>query len=182
LISVALGSGCAHMVKIDSTPGAEIFVNGQHVGQAPVQYQETVGASENVQVTAKLHGKEKTVQVQKDQTDWGMVGIGSGAGFGACWGAGTVASLASLVFLPCIVAVPVAWALLPAGAAAGWYFGHKMPDTVRVDLDDERRADAFEPAEEPEPTVSAADLPETKTAAVKKKAKPAPPPSSTQQF
>jgi hypothetical protein len=71
----------AHMVKIESAPGAEIFVNGQHVGQAPVQ------------VTAKLHGKEKTVQVQKDQTDWGMVG--SGAGFGVWWGAGTVASLAS---------------------------------------------------------------------------------------
>src|SRR4051812_39360214 len=45
LLAVALvafaNAACAHMVRIESEPGAEIYVNGEHVGTSPATYQES---------------------------------------------------------------------------------------------------------------------------------------------
>ncbi len=130
------GLGCAHMVRIESAPGAEIYVNDQQVGTAPVTYQETTGTSDAVKVTAKLHGKEKTVMVPRDSVDMAPIGVGAGAGAGACLAGLGVTAVVSFIFLPCgLVTGALSWGALGAGPGIGWWFSHKMPDTVHVDLD-----------------------------------------------
>ena len=132
------GFGCAHMVHIESAPGAEIYVNDQHVGTAPATYQETTGTSDAVRVTAKLHGKEKTITVPRDNIDMGPIGAGAGVGAGACMAGLGVSVVAALVFLPCaFVTAPLSWVALGVGPGAGWWYSHKMPDSVKVDFDDE---------------------------------------------
>jgi hypothetical protein len=135
LISQLLNVACAHVVRIESDPGAEIFVNDQHVGTSPASYSETTGSPDAVKVTAKLHGKEKTVMVPRENVDMGAVGAGAAAGVGGCLASNLVLAGASLVFFPCAFAFPVSWALLGAGPGYGWYYGHKMPDNVRIDFD-----------------------------------------------
>lgn len=153
LLSVAFaslfGSGCAHMVHIESAPGAEIYVNDQKVGVSPTNYQETTGNSDPVKVTVKKNGKERTVMVPRTDVDMGAVGAGAAAGVGGCLASNLVLGIASFVFFPAACLFPVSWAMLGAGPGYGWYYGHKMPDNVHIDLEGGGPAVAEAPRDEP---------------------------------
>ena len=121
-------------------------------------YSETTGSSDTVQVTARLHGRENTVIVRRDNVDMLPVGAGAGLGAGACMTGGLISGLASLVFVPCaFVGGPVSWAACAAAPLAGWwFFSHKMPDVVRVELGEPPRVSAL-PASEPSSEVAASN-------------------------
>lgn len=138
VLAIALSNlACAHAVRIESAPGAEIFVNGQRIGTAPATYQETTGSADTVRITARLPGRENTVEVRRSDIDLAPIGASAAAGAAGCMAA-SVATLASaLVFYPCAVAVaPLACGSLVTAPVIGWmWFGHRLPDTVRVELD-----------------------------------------------
>ena len=85
LVAVLCGmaTGCSHVVRIDSAPGAEILVNGQSIGSSPATYTETTGAQDSVQVTARLKGRERTVSVERNHIDAAPIGVGAAVGAGA---------------------------------------------------------------------------------------------------
>ena len=150
-LTALAGLGCAHSVRIESTPGAVILVNGKNIGSSPATFQETTGMAETVQVTARHLGREKTIHVSKGDVDIAPIGAGAGIGAAACGAGLGVTVIAAFVFLPCaIVTGAASWASLAAAPAAGWFFfGHKLPDTVRVDLGDAPAvADVTRPAGE----------------------------------
>ena len=97
-------------------------------------------------MTAKLHGKEKTITVQRSDVDMTAVGTGAAAGAGACLGANVMVGVAGLVFPPCLLASPVGCALLGVGPGVGWYYGHRMPDVVKVDMKDADERQASSPS------------------------------------
>ena len=135
VLGCVLSVGCAHAVHIESTPGAEIFVDGQRVGTAPATYTEKTSGAGMVRVTAKKDGRENTVMVPRNEVDWGAVGAGTAAGVGACCAISAVAGAAAFVFLPCAALSSLGCGAAIAGPLAGWlWFGNKMPDSVRVDL------------------------------------------------
>jgi hypothetical protein len=138
LAITALNLACAHAVRIESEPGADILVNGQRIGQSPATYTETTGTPEQVRITAKKGEREKTIVVQKNNVDVAPIGAGAAIGVGACLAGGVVTLVAAFVAPPCaFVTGPASWGALASGPLAGWYyFSHKMPDSVRVDLDD----------------------------------------------
>lgn len=138
VVSASSLAGCAHAVRIESTPGAEIFVDGKSVGTAPATYHETTGTSDSVKVTARLPGREKTVAVQRSDVDVAPIGAGAGAGVAACGTGLAVTVVVGLIFLPCAMVTGAAsWGALAAAPVASWFFySHKMPDVVRVELDD----------------------------------------------
>ena len=138
ILALALSNlACAHAVRIESAPGAEIFVNGQSVGTSPATYQETTGGDDTVQVTARLRGREKTVSVKRSDVDMMPVGAGAAAGAAGCMAASAATLVTAFIFPPCVLLTgSLAWGSLLSGPLAGWiWFGHKMPDTVRVDLE-----------------------------------------------
>lgn len=129
---------CAHAVRIESTPGAEIFVNGRSVGTAPATYHETTGLEDTVSISAKLHGKEKTVKLTRSEVDMSPVALGTAVGAAGCLtGLGLTVALVFVVPFCAMVTGPASWGLLASGPLAGWiWFGHKLPDVVRVEFDD----------------------------------------------
>lgn len=82
---------CSHVVTIDSDPpGAEIKVNSERLGTAPVNYTETTGWDKVYDIEAEKPGYKKTRRPVR-QSEWNtsvVIGsIGSGvllcpAGFG----------------------------------------------------------------------------------------------------
>lgn len=128
---------CAHAVRIESAPGAEIFVNGRSVGTAPATYHETTGLEDNVSITARLHGRESTVQLRRSDVDMVPVGVGTAVGAGGCMAGLAVSVVLALIAPPCAMVTGAAsWGLLGSGPLAGWvWFGHKLPDVVRVELE-----------------------------------------------
>lgn len=128
---------CAHAVRIESAPGAEILVDGRSIGTAPATYHETTGTADSVQITARLRGREKTVEVRRDSVDFAPVGASAAAGAAGCMAASAVSVVSLFVFMPCaVVSSAAAWGSLLGAPIAGWFlFGHKLPDTVRVELD-----------------------------------------------
>lgn len=145
------GMGCAHAVRIESAPGAEILVNGKSVGTAPVTYNETTGSSDSVQVTARLNGREKTVTVQRSDVDMAPIGAGAGIGAATCGTGFAVTLVTAFVFLPCAAVTGAAsWGALAAAPAVSWlFFSYKMPDVVKVDLGEPPRVAAAAEAVEP---------------------------------
>lgn len=85
LLVSSLNVGCAHSVIIDSDPtGAEIKVNGEKVGTAPVTYNETTGWEKVYDVEASKPGF-KTTRKQVKQTEWNVpVTAATGIGSFAC--------------------------------------------------------------------------------------------------
>lgn len=100
VVTGTLSVGCAHAVRIESSPGAEIFVNGKSVGTSPAIYSETTGSSDT-QVSARLHGREKTVNVQRTNVDMAPIGAGAGIGAATCGTGLAVTVVAGFIFLPC---------------------------------------------------------------------------------
>lgn len=151
-LAIALTNvACAHAVRIDSNPGAEIFVNGQSVGPAPATYHETSGFSDSVRITAKLRGAEKTVEMQRKDVDFSAVGAGAAAGAAGCMAASAATLVSAFVFTPCVLVTgPVAWGSLMAGPLAGWiWFGNRLPDHIEVRLEDASPAVAMTDEQRP---------------------------------
>jgi hypothetical protein len=146
----SLASGCAHTVRIDSAPGADIYVNGQHVGTAPVMYNETTGLKEEVRVTARKGNVENTIVVSKSNTDTNALLAGTGAGVGACCGIMTAASVLAVVLTPCAVVGALALPAIASGALSGFVYGNKLPDNVTVPLVSPYRHTALVDARRPE--------------------------------
>jgi hypothetical protein len=103
----AMMTGCSHSVVIDSDPtGAQIKVNGQKVGTAPVTYTETTGWEKIYEITAEKPGY-KNERMQVKQTEWNMpLTIGSAIGFFVC--------------------------LFPI---AGLFFARQLPDRIVVQME-----------------------------------------------
>ena len=101
-------TGCSHIVTIDSDPpGAEISVNGQKIGNAPVQYTEKTGWDKAYQLEARKSGY-KTAKTTIQQSDFNTSVIIGVVG-------------ASLCFFP--------WSL------AGLLVARQLPDSVVVSLE-----------------------------------------------
>ena len=116
LVLCFLNTACAHMVRIDSAPGSEIFVNGRDVGASPATYNETSGFNEQVSITAKLpSGQENTVHVARDNLNMSAAV------------AGTAGTLAVSLILPIAIFV--------GGPVTYVCWMHELPDSVSVPLD-----------------------------------------------
>ncbi len=78
---VVAATGCSHIVTIDSDPpGADIYVNGQKVGNAPVSYTEKTGWDKSYQIEARKPGYAKS-ELTMQQADFNTtVLIGTIAG------------------------------------------------------------------------------------------------------
>ena len=85
LVITSFGLACSHSVIIDSDPtGAEIKVNGEKIGVAPVTYNETTGWEKVYDLEASKAGFKPT-RKQVKQQEWNMpVTVASGIGAFAC--------------------------------------------------------------------------------------------------
>jgi hypothetical protein len=82
----AFTTACSHAVIIDSEPtGAEIKVNGEKVGTAPVTYNETTGWEKVYDIEASKSGYKVTRKEAK-QTEWNVpVTASSAVGAALCF-------------------------------------------------------------------------------------------------
>jgi PEGA domain len=106
-------TGCAHSVIIDSDPtGADIKVNGEKIGTAPVTYNETTGWEKIYDVEASKAGYRPTKK-QVKQTEWNVpIVIASVGGFVLLW-----------------------WALIGLVTPIGLLWSRQLPDRVVVSLE-----------------------------------------------
>ncbi len=107
-----VAGGCAHRVRLDTTPGgAEVMVNGVHMGRTPVDFKERSGWGKRYDVQLKKAGY-RPVKARVRQTEWDLRVVGP-----------------SLPFLWCPMVWPMAmfsrrarhgyhWKLVPAAGAA----------------------------------------------------------------
>lgn len=99
-VLLAAASACSHQVVIDSNPpGANIRINGELVGEAPVTYNETTGWDKSYRLEASKPGyrtTKKTLTQNKWNTPVLVASIGGAAVFGIT-GCGLL-SLAGLLF------------------------------------------------------------------------------------
>ena len=107
--------GCSHTVMIDSDPtGAEIKVNGEKVGTAPITYSEQTGWEKVYDIEASKAGF-KTTRKQIKQTEWNIpISVASGG-----------CSLLLGTPLTVIGAVPL----------VGLFWARQLPDRVVVSMD-----------------------------------------------
>lgn len=112
---LTLPAACSHSVIVDSDPtGAEIKINGEKVGIAPVTYSETTGWEKVYDIEASKAGF-KTTRKQLKQTEWNLpVAIGAA---GCSLLLGTPATI--------VGAVPL----------VGLFWARQLPDKVTVGLD-----------------------------------------------
>lgn len=135
--------GCNHAVAIrmaDNTP-ADITVDGQNLGKAPVTYNESPAMKDSTYQIEAKKPDGTVVKMEGKRTESGsMEGAGVGAGIGAvaCLGincvGGAIAGVLSVVGLG-IIGVPVGCvgcAALIAGPIAGYMMVGRSPDTVVV--------------------------------------------------
>ncbi len=115
VVAVLFLSACSHAVIIDSDPtGAEIKVNGEKVGKAPVTYNETTGWEKVYDVEATLPGY-KPLRKQLKQEEWNIPVVASVGGCSLLLG--------TPLFL--IGAVPL----------VGLFWSRQLPDRVLLPLD-----------------------------------------------
>lgn len=104
-------TGCSHVVTIDSDPpGADIYVNGQKVGNAPVQYTEKTGWDKTYQIEARKPGYGKS-ELTVQQGDFNTTML-----------IGTIAGTLCIPFL-------FPWGLI------GLAFSRQLPDRIVVPLE-----------------------------------------------
>jgi hypothetical protein len=135
--------GCNHAVGIrmaDNTP-ADISVDGQNLGKAPVTYNESPGMKDSTYQIEAKKPDGTVVKMEGKRTETGSMegaGVGAGIGAAACLGlncAGgavfTVLGFVGLGFLGIPVGC-VGCAALVAGPIAGYVLVGRSPDTVVV--------------------------------------------------
>lgn len=148
----AMLAGCAHTVTIVSEPpGAEIFVNGEAVGRAPVEYQEQSDArTREVVIVARLNGHETTeLLVPRSQFNpWSLLaatplcGLVGWAGALAALVGGTALAvptcgLSFLAGVPgaiVLAASGCAWMTLSSPTLLMLAFSRQLPDELYVEL------------------------------------------------
>lgn len=115
IVLLPLAAACGHSVVIDSDPtGAEIKINGEKVGTAPVTYSETTGWEKVYDIEADKPGY-KTTRKQIKQTEWNLpVTIGAA---GCSLLLGTPATI--------VGAVPL----------VGLFWARQLPDKVVVSME-----------------------------------------------
>ena len=65
-----MACGCAHTVRLDSKPpGAQVLVDGVHVGRTPVDFRETTGWNRRYEVTLTLPG-HRELKAAFQQSEW----------------------------------------------------------------------------------------------------------------
>jgi hypothetical protein len=108
-------TACSHAVIIDSDPsGAEIKVNGEKLGKAPVTYNETTGWEKVYDVEAALPGY-KPMRKEIKQQEWNLpVAVGAGG-----------CSLLLGTPLTVVGAVPL----------IGLFWARQLPDRVVLSMD-----------------------------------------------
>ena len=88
LAVAALVPGCATMLKSKSsditvssaTPGADVLVNGKHVGQTPTKV--AVSNKEDQTITVRQGGKEESCKLESSASmGWVVLDIATGAGW-----------------------------------------------------------------------------------------------------
>lgn len=112
---LSFSTACSHAVIIDSDPsGAEIKVNGEKIGVAPVTYTETTGWEKVYDIEANKPGYKAT-RKQVKQQEWNLpVSIAAG---GCSLLLGTPVTV--------IGAVPL----------VGLFWARQLPDRVVVSMD-----------------------------------------------
>ncbi|MBN2359473.1 MAG: PEGA domain-containing protein [Deltaproteobacteria bacterium] len=105
LVVAGLAMGCAHKVKIVTTPpGAAISVDGVAIGTSPVVYAEGVLPGEHRVEARKVGYRTAQVVVERSDTNWWWV-AGGLAGCALCYPVGCLsgAALANLALCPACV-------------------------------------------------------------------------------
>ena len=125
---------CSHVVRIESSPGADIYVDGAAMGKSPASYEDK-GGDKPVKVTAKLNGREADVSIERTETNWTNIGVGAGIGTAACLASNALLTVASFV-IPIFACGGCVTILFPfVGAGVGWFMGKSLPDSIKVNLD-----------------------------------------------
>jgi hypothetical protein len=111
--TVFVTTACNHSVIIDSEPtGAEIKVNGEKIGTAPVTYNEQTGWEKIYDIEASKSGYRPTKkQVKQDQWNVPIV-IGAVGGFLLTW-----------------------WLLIGFAAPVALLWSRQLPDRIVVPLE-----------------------------------------------
>jgi hypothetical protein len=106
-------TACNHSVVIDSDPtGAEIKVNGEKIGTAPVTYNEQTGWEKIYDVEASKGGF-KPVKKQVKQDQWNVpIVIASIGGFVLLW-----------------------WTVIGLASPVGLLWSRQLPDRIVVPLE-----------------------------------------------
>lgn len=149
-------SGCAHQTIITtSTPGAEVYVEGERVGTTPLEYSTATSHQGEVFMDVRQDGVSRRFGVERDQVDGLALSAALASGVGL-FGAGTVGVFASaLLSVFAVAVIPVnpeagllfiggsAVAFLVATALMGSAFsvpiflfgetGYALPDRIDVD-------------------------------------------------
>lgn len=160
LVSCALSgifvSGCAHHTMITtSSPGAEVYVEGERVGTTPLEYTSQTSHQGEVFMDVRQDGVSRRFAVERDQVDGLALTAALGGGV-AIFGTGVVGLVASsFLTLAGVAVVPVnveAGLLFLAGSLVGIFVssilvssalsvpvflfgetGYALPDRIDVD-------------------------------------------------
>jgi hypothetical protein len=125
-LALSLGSGCAHKTVIHTVPeGAEVYVDGEYAGVAPVVVERFAGTGGQMQVRAELQAFDEHETVL-ERTDWFLWPL--------------LVAVTPFIAIPTLV-VPVAgpficggWAILTSPTLISLYFLRRYPDEVTVTL------------------------------------------------
>lgn len=125
-LATIAGTGCAHTVVIESEPpGAEIVVNGEHLGATPVITEQRTGTGGRLYVSASADSYE-TADVVITQSEWfwwpAIIAATPLLGLGVVW----------VPFVGPVITL--VWAAITSPTLASLAFLQKYPDRVKVTL------------------------------------------------
>jgi len=122
-------------IKMADNSAADISVDGVPLGKSPVNYTEGfAGKNSSYQVEATLpSGQTVRSEVKRGEMSMGALGVGAGAGVGACLFIGAVATVAGFIIpFGGLIGCAGCPALI-AGPAAGFFVAGQSTDVVTID-------------------------------------------------